>query len=156
MPKQIEDYINENLKDEANANALKFVDFLRAKDAKFYKDESPFWKDKIYYHIKFYDEIIAYISIKDPDEPGNLWTVWLNDNNEAFNDSRVEPDIKNAAWKHIDFCARCGSCSGGKKKTVFGKVFEGVCFLTFRIDNPTARDLPFLKKMIELCKAYFE
>lgn len=37
-----------------------------------------------------------------------------------------------------------------KQKNIFGKVFDDVCGCTFRIDNSTQSDLPFLKKMIEL------
>ena len=42
------------------------------------------------------------------------------------------------------------SCGGGKTKNIFGKVFDDVCGCTFRVDNATQSDLPFLKKMIEL------
>lgn len=55
-------------------------------------------------------------------------------------------------WKHINYCKQCGSCSGGKSKMVFGKVFDDVCGCTFRIDNPTSEDLPFLKEMVQTRK----
>ena len=53
---------------------------------------------------------------------------------------------------YVDHCGKCGSCGGGKHKIVFGKHFDNVCGCTFRVDNPTAFDLPFLKKMVELRK----
>jgi len=62
----------------------------------------------------------------------------------------IDDEIKEAAWKHIDHCGGCGSCSGGRHKTVFGKEFDNVCGCTFRIDNPTKKELPFLKKMAEI------
>ncbi|MDE7202576.1 MAG: hypothetical protein K2O91_11915 [Lachnospiraceae bacterium] len=64
----------------------------------------------------------------------------------------MEEEVKNIAWKYVDHCGNCGSCGGGKQKIVFGKRFERVCGCTFRIDNPMATDLPFLKKMVELRK----
>lgn len=153
MIKQIEDYIKENLTGEDQAVAFEFVSFLRSNNIEFYKDNASCWKDKIYYWLKFKNECVAFIAIKDPDEPENLWTVW-SDDCKAFEADIMDGKIKNTAWKHIDFCGHCGSCSGGKSKVVFGKEFPEVCGCTFRIDNPGRNDLPFLKKMVELCKLY--
>ena len=153
MTNQIEDYIKESLIDEAKALALEFVDFLRNNNIEFYNDNSCCWKDKIYYWLKFKGECVAFIAIKDPDEPKNLWTVWSNDST-AFSNDIMDDEIKNNAWNHIDFCAHCGSCNGGKNKIIFGKEFNGVCGCTFRVDNPQRSDLPFLKEMVKLCKLY--
>lgn len=150
MAKQIEDYVEEHITDGAQQTALEFIDYLRTNELEFIKDNG-FWKDKIYYLIKFRDECVCFISIKDPDEPKNLWTIW-SDDSRAYEDSSVEEDIKNIAWKYVDYCGNCGSCGGGKHKMVFGKGFEKVCGCTFRVDNPQASDLPFLKKMVELRK----
>ena len=51
MSKQIEDYIDENLIDEAKTVALEFVTFLRNNNIEFYKDNGPCWKYKIYYWL---------------------------------------------------------------------------------------------------------
>lgn len=153
MTKQIEDYIREILTEKAQATALDFVTFCRSNNIEFYKDNGSCWKDKIYYWLKFKDECVAFIAVKDPDEPKNLWTVWFDDC-QAFATNILENDIKTIAWNHIDFCGHCGSCGGGKRKNIFGKEFAGVCGCTFRVDNPQLSDLPFLKKMVELCKLY--
>lgn len=150
MTKQIEDYISENLIDETKAIALEFVGFLRSRNIEFYKDSSSCWKNKIYYWLKFEGKCVAFIAIKDPDEPENLWTVW-SDDNIAFHNGVMDDEIKSSAWNHIDFCSHCGSCGGGRRKTIFGKEFDGVCGCTFRVDNPQWSDLLFLKKMVELC-----
>ena len=147
---QLENYAEESLTDGARQAAQEFIRYLRANELEFVKD-TDYWKDKIYYLIKFRNECVCFIAIKDPDEPENLWTVW-SDSSKAYEDSSVEDDIKSAAWKYVDRCSSCGSCGGGKHKTVFGKRFERVCGCTFRVDNPTAADLPFLKKMVELRK----
>ena len=149
MTKQIEEYIKENLIGEAQAIALEFVAFLRSNNIEFYKDKGFYWKDKIYYWLKFKNECVAFIAIKDLDEPENLWTVW-SDESKLYEDYKVSEEIKTIAWKNIDFCGDCGSCSGGKSKKVFGKTFDRVCGCTFRIDNPTAKDIPFLEKLVEI------
>lgn len=148
MTKQIEDYIMENLFGENRIIALEYIVFLRSLGIEFYKDDGDCWKNKIYYWLKFKDECVAFIAIKDPDEPENLWTVWSEDS-KAFESDIPESEIKEIARKYIDF-GHCGSC----KKIIFGKTFEGVCGTTFRIDNPGRTELPFLKKMVEICIRY--
>lgn len=151
--KTIEDYINDNLTDEAKSIALDFVSFLRENDIEFYKDNGTCWKGKIYYHLKFNGKFVGFIALKNPDEPENMWTVW-SDSSKAFEDGNIDDKIKETAYKHIDFCGKCGSCGGGRKKIIFGKEFNKVCGCTFRTDNPNKEDLPFLKKTIELHKEY--
>ena len=92
MTKQIEDYIKENLIGEAQATALEFVAFLRSNNIEFYKDNGSCWKDKIYYWLKFKDECVAFIAIKDPDEPENLWTVW-SDDSKVFEADIINDEI---------------------------------------------------------------
>ena len=149
MNKTIEDYINENLNGDTKQTALDFVNFLKSKQLTFYKDMCDCWKDKIYYWAKFKDECVCFIAIADPDEPENLWTVW-SDESKLYEDYKVSEEIKTIAWENIDLCGNCGSCGGGQSKKVFGKTFDRVCGCTFRIDNPTSKDIPFLEKLVEI------
>ena len=149
MNKTIIDYIDENLNGDAKQTALDFVNFLNSKQLTFYKDVCDCWKDKIYYWVKFNDECVCFIAIADPEEPQNLWTVW-SDESKLYEDYIVDEEIKTIAWKNIDLCGNCSSCGGGQSKKVFGKTFARVCGCTFRIDNPTAKDTPFLEKMVEI------
>ncbi len=148
MNENIIDYISENLNDDIKQNALDFVNYLQSSNVEFLKDNG-YWKDKIYFLCKFNGEYVCFIAIKDPDEPHNDWTIWSEDSN-AFEDVIADENVKNAAWKYVDHCGKCGSCGGGKTKNIFGRIFDDVCGCTFRIDNATQSDLPFLKKMIEL------
>ncbi len=148
MKKSIYDYIAENLREDMKQTALDFANYLQNNNVEFIKDNC-YWKDKIYYLCKFKGEYVCFIAIKDPDEPDNYWTIWSEDSN-AYEDVSADDSIKNAAWKHVDHCGNCGSCGGGKAKNIFGKVFNDVCGCTFRVDNATQNDLPFLEKMIEL------
>ncbi len=149
MTKSITEDINDNLNGEAKQTALEFVAFLQSKHLTFYKDMCDCWKDKIYYWVKLSDECVCFIAIADPDESQNLWTVW-SDESKLYEDCLVDEEIKAIAWKNIDFCGNCGSCGGGQSKKVFGKTFDRVCGCTFRIDNPSAKDIPFLEKMVEI------
>ncbi len=69
---------------------------------------------------------------------------------EWFEKYDADDKIKSLAWAHIDLCANCGSCGGGKPKTVFGREFKAVCGCTFRVDNPNAEDIEFLKQKVRL------
>lgn len=99
--------------------------------------------------VKRNEECVCFIAIKAPDDPYHFCTVWPDDC-KAYEDSSVAGEIKKFAWSHIDYCGNCGSCGGGKQKVIFGKTFENVCSCTFRVDNAQTRDLPFLKKIIDI------
>lgn len=147
-------FIEENLVGETKETAIDFVWFLRAHGCGFYRDTGECWKDKIYYWVKFYDsdKCVAFIAIKDPDEPQNAWTVW-SDQSSYYEKDSVSDEIKELGWRYVDRCGMCGgggACSGGKEKTVFGRKFPRVCSCTFRIDNAKQSDLEFLKQMAML------
>ena len=148
---KIEEYICRELSLEEQKIALDFVSFLRDNGMTFYKDACDCWKNKIYYWVKLDDKCVCFVAINDPDENDNNWTVWSEDMGsewlEKYPDNK---EIAEAAWRYIDHCGHCGSCSGGRRKIIFGKEFNNVCGCTFRIDNPTFEDLSFLKKMVEI------
>lgn len=145
----IRDYICNELPSYYKNAALDFVGFLQENEITFHKDNSGCWEEKIYYWCKYNDNCICYISINDPDEPHNLWTVWSDDiKSEWLENCETEDKIKEFAWQHLDHCGHCGSCGGGRHKIVFGRKFNDVCSCTFRVDNPNSEDLTFLKKII--------
>lgn len=119
-------------------------------DLQFTKDNG-YWKDKIYYLVKQGDTCVCFISIKDPDEKDNRWTVWSDDiDGGLLKEFSLDDNLKLTACDHIDHCGNCGSCGGGRHKVIFGKEFDDVCGCTFRFDNPTDNDLKFMEKMIEI------
>lgn len=147
--KQMEDHIREKLSGEAQATALAFAAYLREHQIIFHRDEGPYWKDKCYFWLMSGEKCVGFIALADSAEQ-HQWTVWSNDD-PAYETDSVEEGIKQVAWQQIDRCVHCGSCAGGKTKVVFGQVFEQVCGCTFRLDDPGMNELPFMKKMIELC-----
>lgn len=151
--KNIEEIINEDLSLNDKAVALNFISYLRENELEFVRDRRGYWKERIYFWVQYKKDCVCFIAISDPDEPENRWTVWSDDMSFDFlTDQEVDDKLKNTAWKHVDLCAHCGSCSGGRNKTVFGKEFSNVCGCTFRIDNPDRNDLIFMKKMVEIRK----
>lgn len=150
--RKIEYYISVELSLDDQKIALDFVDYLKNNEMEFVKDNG-FWKDKIYYIIKYNTKCVCFIAIKDPDEKDNNWTVWSDDMvSISMKDYPIEKGLKEMAWKHIDGCCNCGSCGGGRHKVIFGKEFDKVCGCTFRIDNPNSEDLQFMKMMVEIRK----
>lgn len=147
----IEYYIRRELSLDEQEVALEFVRFLKENNLSFYKDNGAYWKDKIYYWVKQEDDLVCFIAIKNPDEESNHWTVWSDDmGSEWLENESASDEVKEAAWKYVDYCIQCDSCGGGRRKVIFGKEFNDVCGCTFRIDNPKNEDLLFLKKMVEI------
>ena len=75
----IEEYIYKELALEEQNTAIEFVSFLKDNHLTFYKDNCDYWRDKIYYWVKSGDECVCFISIKNPEEKDNHWTVWSAD-----------------------------------------------------------------------------
>lgn len=149
---KIEDYISNELSLDDQKIALDFVEYLKNNEMEFVKDNG-YWKDKLYYLIKYITKYVCFIAIKNPNEEDNHWTVWSDDMGSNWPEKfSIEKELKDTGWKYIDFCCNCGSCSGGRHKLIFGKEFDNVCGCTFRIDNPNAEALVFMKKMVEIRK----
>ncbi|MBE5947550.1 MAG: hypothetical protein E7261_00830 [Lachnospiraceae bacterium] len=145
----IKDYIFRELSIEEQEVAIEFVSYLERNNMIFIKDNCDYWKDKIYYWVKYNDKCVCFIAIKNPDEKENHWTVWSDDmSSEWLKYSSKKEEIKEKAWKYVDHCGNCGSCNGGRRKVIFGKEFDDVCGCTFRVDNPASEDLLFLKKWL--------
>ncbi len=147
----IEEYIAMELSSEEQKVAKDFICYMKEKNLAFYKDNCAYWKNKIYYWVKCGDECVCFISIKNPDEKNNHWTIWSADMGSNWLEDAIEDgETKELAWKYVDHCGHCGSCGGGRYKVIFGREFDDVCGCTFRIDNPKQEDLKFLKTMVEI------
>ena len=94
----IEEYIYRELSSEEQKVAMEFVHFLKENHLSFYKDNCEYWKDKIYYWVKSGDDCICFISIKNPEEKENHWTVWSADMGyEWLEEPGVDGEIKEFA-----------------------------------------------------------
>lgn len=156
MPEQnMESHINEVLVDEAQKNALDFVQYLRANDMQFERSTTDYWKDKLYWYVKYQNEFAGFIlingygSVGDETEPEG-WIFWSdNYNSDLFADFPLDERTKEIAFKHVDF----GTCGGGLTVKLFGKEFSPVCNgTTFRFDNPDTSEVECAKKLVEIRK----
>ncbi len=150
MRDNIENLISKELVGNDQIVANELVKYLRENNFEFYRDECDCWKDKSYFWVKYKDDCVCFIAIKDPEEPKNRWTVWSDDIcSEYLSDQSIDETLKQIALENVDECGHCGSCGGGKPKVIFGREFDAVCGCTFRFDNPKLSDLQFIKYMIE-------
>ena len=129
--------------------ARQFSEFLEESELEIKKDQSLFWREKQYYHVTYRDSFVCYLSIADPDDAGCDWTVF-SVNSPSYASADVSEDLRGVAWRHVDLCRYCGSCGGGRPRTVFGRRFDEVCGCTFRVDNAGTAELPFLREMVRL------
>lgn len=149
MEPTIKDYIFNELISVEQKHALDFITYLEDKGLYFYRDNSLYWRDKIYYWIQLEEKCVCFIAINEEGKGSNHWTVWSADYDlDGQENEQVKDGIKDSAWKNVNQCGHCGSCKGGKPKMIFGKKFDEVCGCTFRVDNPTEEDVEFLKFMV--------
>jgi hypothetical protein len=155
MTEQSVEYcISEILIGDAQVNALDFVAYLRANDMQFERGIG-YWADKYYWLIKYKDQYVCFLLLnggEDETEPDG-WVIWSDDSgSDWYSASLFDEHTKEIAWEHIDFCANCGSCSGGTRKTIFGREFDDVCRTTFRFNNPNTEAVACMKKLVEIRK----
>ncbi|MDD4493462.1 MAG: hypothetical protein PHV32_03815 [Eubacteriales bacterium] len=147
-------YIAEILVGDAQKNALDFLAYLRANEMLFERGKG-YWAGKLYWLIKYKDEYVCFILVnggEDETEPEG-WVIWSDDSDsDWYANSHLDEHTKAIAWENIDFCANCGSCSGGMRKTIFGREFDNVCRTTFRFNNPNVEALECLKELVEIRK----
>lgn len=154
----IEAHIYEALTGDAQKLALYFAVYLQALEITLERG-TGYWTDKRYWMAKYDEKYICFIllnghgSAAHKDEPEG-WIIWLDDadsrQSQWYANTPLNDEMKETAWRHVDFCANCGSCGGGTRKTIFGKEFDNVCGTTFRFDNPNTEDIECAKKLAEL------
>ena len=127
-----------------------FIGYLEENGLSFVKDNSAYWVNKWYYWVQYHNHCVCYISIMNSDESKNLWTVWSDDiQTDWIKETLSDKSFVQIGLRHVDQCAHCGSCPGGKEKVIFGHTFDAVCGCTFRVDNPQKEEVNFLKKLIQ-------
>lgn len=160
MPEQrIEIHIDDVLSGDVQKNALELVAFLRENGTEFERGKG-YWADKCYWMIKHKDEYICFILIGSEDDAASeSWTVWSDDSaSDCYAKAYLDERIKDIAWKHIDYCGKCGGCKnpGGSRKIIFRKEFSHVCITTFRFDNPDIKTVECIKKLVEFRKRHID
>lgn len=152
---KIENIIGEVLTGEAQKNALEFVAYLRANEMLFERGNG-YWENQLYWLIKYKNEYVCFILINGTgtEEKFKPWTIWSDDSDSNwFENFPLNEHMKEIAWKYIDFCGNCGSCSGGTRKTIFEKEFNNVCRTTMRFIDPDTETVELMIKMVDIRKS---
>jgi hypothetical protein len=148
----IENSILDFLTGDAQKNALDFAAYLRENGMLFERGKG-YWKSRLYWMITYNDEYVCFILINGSEEKTEPWIIWSDDSGSNwFEDFPLDEHIKEAAWENVDFCAKCGGCNGGTRKTIFGKELDNVCRTAFKFSNPDVSVLKCVKKMAEIRK----
>jgi len=150
MLKNLEEVINDNLKDDAHKNALDFIAHLRrCEDFSISMDEN----DDGRWWIRCKDNLVCEIQIEASGDYSDNWQVWFYGDYIGGHDSPVGESIKKIAWANITFCRDCGAgCAPGKRKTVFGKDIDNICQSTLGFSNPDPDKLDCMKKIVDTIK----
>jgi len=153
---RIENFIIEHLDGDTQKNALEFVAYLRKNDMQFIRDKNGYWEDKLYWWIKYNEEIFCFILINGY-EVGH-WVIWFEDGGtDCFSDFPVDERTKEIAWANVDIFK--GDCGGGQceglRKVIFGKEFESLYRTLMCFTNPDAEAVECMKKLVEISKTAF-
>lgn len=141
---KLEELIREVLTGAARENALELAAYLRANEMTV----------GAHGEVGYKGSVMCYIHIDGLEEQPGPWTVWTEgDYSNAPEDSRVDEQTKEIAHANVNFCASCGGdCRPGKRKLIFGKEFDHVCSADMAFNNPDARTIDCIKKLLEIRK----
>lgn len=80
-------------------------------------------------------------------------TIWTDDSLfDTYENAQIRENLRENAWRNIDYCVHCGSCSGGRHRIVFGKGFDNVCRTQMRFTNPDKQEFETIKELIRIRK----
>ena len=153
----IEDVFKEKLAGKNQQNALDFIAFLRKNEM------SPKVADENCWTFSYSDgaEHVCVLCIY-PDEDGIGWTIFDNPLTSKYDDFQVDEKLKEFALANVKICAvsqglpcGCGN-EPGRRKTVFGKVFDNVCTSEVGFRNPDDESLKKIMQMLDIWKLHID
>ena len=141
----IEAMINNYLSGKLKADAMDFVNFLRANKM------TPQWASTNSYALSYKSRRVCIIKINE----GEL-ALWLNTQyDDEFNACFAgEPeDMKNILLDRLVYCQSCGKCAPGHNASILGKQILKACYCpVIRLTNPNETELDCAKKLVLLRK----
>ena len=149
-----EAHVAEYLSGELSAVASEFVAHLRASGMTLTRG-GGYWENMCYWVATHNGEYVCFFLIgpESPNQDPNEFIIWSDNCGTAwYENAEIDETLKEAFWQNVDFCGSCGSCEGGKRKTIFGREFDNVCMTTFRFDNPDCAAIKCAVKMVQLRK----
>ncbi|MCL2512442.1 MAG: hypothetical protein FWF08_00955 [Oscillospiraceae bacterium] len=142
---KLEDVINEVFSGDTLKNALDFTAFLRANEMIYRKSHGE---------ISYNGNCVCYMHLDGLAQKPGPWTIWTEgDYSGEREDFPMDEHMKEIAWANVNICASCGgSCSPGKRTTIFGKEFDNVCSAAMAFYIPDTETLECVKKLLEIRK----
>jgi len=161
MGASIECVIKESLTGDTQQNAFALASFFRASDISCERSTVGYWADKIYFVCNYNDQSVCYIAINEY-EP-NTWSIQGDDSGDVWYENvSLSQDARELAWKNVDICKDYASCSAcgnpGRmtRKKIFGKLFDNVCPVTIKFNNPSAAEIKCMKAIFGARIAYIQ
>lgn len=145
-------------KEELDQATIEFLDFLVGNGMSFER-AGGYWKNQSYWYVKYNGKFVCFILFNGTGDESRFspLTIWTDDcNSHWYRECQLGEKIKKIAERHIDICEKCGACSGGTLKKIFGKEYDNVCRTTFRFVNPNNDELNCLKELLILRKKEIE
>lgn len=115
-----------------------------------------YWAGQFYWAVQYAGRPVCFFLVNGAGDEADMapLTVWTDDGGSPwYEDAELSQQEKELCWAHVDACARCGSCAGGRGKTLFGRKFENVCRTPMRFVRPNGAELALLEKLAEYRKA---
>jgi len=143
-----EDIIASNLSEEAQQNALAFLEYCKAK-----KISCP-WSSTNRWNMKSKGKSIGYIDIGG-ERKGNSNGSWYIDIDlrelRQYEEAIEKAGVSELVKKYLKPCTQCASCSPIKKLTFLGKDFENLCCgMIAYVGKPDADVLENVQKLINI------
>lgn len=150
LKKIVNDTFPLNLKD----NTLDFLSYLDTHSMKAERI-SGYWKNQFYWEVTYKNKCVCYILLNGTGDEKQFapLTIWSDDSgSDWYKNDLLSDEFKEIAWKNVDYCVHCGSCSGGTPKTIFGREFDNICKTTMRFTNPDMQTFNLIKELINARK----
>ncbi|MCL2547367.1 MAG: hypothetical protein FWE06_09360 [Oscillospiraceae bacterium] len=100
----------------------------------------------------------VFVYFKDENHPSGHWFVCCLPGEidvSVCSDFSIDESVKEFAQANVKICDSCyGECFalGGKRRTIFGKEYDGVCCNIFHFHAPNSNELEKVKKLMDLQK----
>ena len=89
---------------------------------------------------------VCYLHIDGTENMPGPWTIWTEGD---YSDFPLDENMKEIAWANVSICGKCGGdCAPGSRKTILGKDFDNVCYAVMAFNNPDAKTLECVKKLL--------
>jgi len=145
---KIENDLSDALSGSKLENALDFIAYMKASGMTPHTEHQG--------AFEYRGEWVCIVCIIPLDgEPS--WVIFDNPLTSKLDDFPVDSPLKEFAWANVNICTSCGGSSGcgsqpGRRKTIFGKVFDNVCTSDVAFWNPDGVALDKIKRMISIWK----